>query len=146
VSEALLLACPHCHTLNRVPAARLGEAPTCGRCRQPLFTARPLVLDAATFASHAERSQLPLLVDFWAPWCGPCQSMAPQFERAAIELEPHVRLAKIDTEAHPELGQRFAVRSIPTLILFVAGRELARQSGAIGAADIVRWTRAQLAS
>ncbi len=145
MTDPLLVACPHCQSLNRVPAARLGEQPECGRCHQPLFTGRPLALDAAGFAAHVERGQLPVLVDFWAPWCGPCRMMAPQFEQAATQLEPRVRLAKVDTEAQPGLGSRFGIRSIPTLALFRDGRELARQPGAMAAADIVRWTRARLA-
>lgn len=123
----------------------MGEQPECGRCHQPLFTGRPLALDAAGFTAHVERGQLPVLVDFWAPWCGPCRMMAPQFEQAATQLEPRVRLAKVDTEAQPGLGSRFGIRSIPTLALFRDGRELARQAGAMAAADIVRWTRARLA-
>jgi thioredoxin 2 len=145
MTDPLLVACPHCQSLNRVPAARLGEQPECGRCHQPLFTGRPLALDAAGFTAHVERGQLPVLVDFWAPWCGPCRMMAPQFEQAATQLEPRVRLAKVDTEAQPGLGSRFGIRSIPTLALFRDGRELARQAGAMAAADIVRWTRARLA-
>ena len=144
MNSPVLVPCPACGALNRVPDARLGEAPACGKCHQPLFTGKPLALDEAGFALHVERGGLPVLVDFWAPWCGPCRMMAPHFEQAAVQLEPRVRLAKVDTEAEPGLGGRFGIRSIPTLALFAGGREIARQAGAMGAADIVRWARAHL--
>jgi thioredoxin 2 len=146
MSATMQLACPACDAINRVPVGRLDASPRCGRCKQPLFEARPLALDGRRFDVHAGRSELPLLVDFWAPWCGPCIGMAPQFELAARQLEPAMRLAKVDTEAEPALGQRFAIRSIPTLALLVQGREVARQAGAMAANDIVRWARQALQS
>ncbi|HJV28205.1 MAG TPA: thioredoxin TrxC [Aromatoleum sp.] len=142
-ADKLTLPCPHCHTLNRVPSDRLSEGPTCGKCHESLFAAHPLPLDDRLFDIHAGRSDLPLLVDFWAPWCGPCQTMAPAFEAAAAHLEPKIRLGKVNTDEQQGLAARFGIRSIPTLILFRGGQEVARQSGAMGTpAAIVQWARA----
>ena len=145
MTEPLHIVCPHCHTTYRVAAEHLASAPDCGKCHQPLFTGQPLALDTASFERHIGRSQLPVLVDFWAPWCGPCRMMAPAFEQAAGLLEPHVRLAKVNTEDEQMLAARFNIRSIPTLALFVNGREVARQAGAFRSAqDIAGWVRSHL--
>jgi len=141
VSETLHIVCPHCQATNRLPRARLGESPTCGKCKHPLFDGHPTALDAAGFERQIAASDIPVVVDFWAPWCGPCRTMAPHFERAARELEPHVRLAKLDTEAEQAIAAQYGIRSIPTLIAFRNGRELGRQSGALDAASLVRWVK-----
>ena len=143
MTETLHIVCPHCHTTNRVRADQLASAPTCGQCKQPLFTGHPVALpDEASFDKHVARSQIPVLVDFWAPWCGPCRMMAPAYEQAAALLEPRMQLAKVDTEAVPALGTRYNIRSIPTLALFVGGREVARQAGALTVpGQIVQWAR-----
>src|SRR5690554_8142267 len=144
MSDSLHIVCPHCQSINRVPGNKLTEKPNCGRCQYPLFIGEPIDLTAATFARHLERSDLPLLVDFWAPWCGPCKMMAPQFEQAAKQLEPRVRLAKLNTEAEQGPAARHGIRSIPTMVLFHGCREIARQSGAMGAQGSMRWVDSQL--
>jgi thioredoxin 2 len=145
--ETMQIVCPHDGVLNRVPIARLTESPVCGRCHQPLFYGEPVELSAVDFERHLGKGQLPLLVDFWAPWCGPCRVMAPAFARAASLVEPRLRLAKVNTENEPSLGQRFGIRSIPTMVLFATGTEVARQSGALTSAEhIARWALSNLPS
>ena len=146
MSESLHVACPSCDTLNRMPRSRLGQAGKCGRCGSPLFQGQSLALDARRFAAHAERSDLPLLIDFWAAWCGPCQMMAPVFEQAAAQLEPDVRLGKVDTEAASDLAARFGIRNIPTLVLSHHGREVGRSAGAMPLSALVGWVRQTLAT
>ncbi|MCB1774084.1 MAG: thioredoxin TrxC [Gammaproteobacteria bacterium] len=144
MSESKHVVCPHCAGVNRVPVDRLGAGGKCGRCKQPLFEGRPLEVGGQAFQAQLTRSDLPLLVDFWAPWCGPCRMMAPAFAQAAAQLEPRVRLLKVNTEAEQSLGARFNIRSIPTMALFAGGRELDRVSGAMDARGIVAWVTQHL--
>jgi thioredoxin 2 len=141
MSEQLHIVCPHCDAVNRVDSARLAEQPVCGKCSQALFTGKPVDVSSEQFNKHISRNDIPVLVDFWAAWCGPCKMMAPAYQQAAQRLEPRVRLLKVDTEASQDLSGRFGIRSIPTLALFAGGREVARQAGAMDAGSIVAWAQ-----
>jgi len=137
-ADVVTLACPACHRKNRLPVGRPVDGANCGACKSALFQGRPVVLDSHSFAAHSQ-TDLPLVVDFWAPWCGPCRQFAPVFEQAAAGMEPRVRLGKVNTEDQPQLAQQFGIRSIPTLMIFKHGRELARLSGALPAAQFAQW-------
>jgi thioredoxin 2 len=144
MTDPLHVVCPHCSRTNRVPADRLTAAPTCGACKQPLFTGHPAEVDAAALQAHVAKGDIPVLVDFWAPWCAPCRMMAPAFEQAARQFEPRVRFLKLNTEDHPQGAAPFGIRGIPTLILFKRGQEAARISGALDARSLVGWVQQQL--
>jgi len=143
MSESLHVVCPNCDTTNRVARGRLADGATCGKCKRALFPDHPFELTKRNFDRQVGASELPLVVDFWAPWCGPCRMMAPAFVKAAKQLEPGMRLAKLNTEEAQEIGARHNIRSIPTLALFVGGREIARQAGAMDAGGIVQWARSK---
>jgi thioredoxin 2 len=141
MSDSINIVCPNCDAVNRIPDGKLTSQPSCGKCKQALFNAHPIELSSNNFEKYITRNDIPLLVDFWAPWCGPCRMMAPAFIQAAEKLEPGIRLAKLNTEEAQELGTRYNIRSIPTLAIFKNGREVARQAGAMDVAGIVSWAR-----
>jgi thioredoxin 2 len=142
MSDPLMIPCPHCNGLNRIPADRIGDQPKCGRCKEQVLLDKPFALTQADYASQI-KGDLPLLVDVWAEWCGPCKSFAPTFEQAARQLSGRVRLAKLDSEANQQLSGQLNIRSIPTLILFKNGREVARQSGAFPLPQLLSWLNSQ---
>lgn len=144
MTETVNVVCPNCGAVNRVPGRRLGDGPSCGKCKSPLFDGHPVALTDQTFDRYLNREGLPLVVDFWAPWCGPCKMMAPAYEQAAARIEPRARLAKVDTEQNPMLAQRYGIRSIPTLAVFKGGRQVASQPGAMVGAQLVQWIDAHL--
>ncbi|TDU32547.1 thioredoxin [Panacagrimonas perspica] len=145
MTDPTRVSCPQCAAVNRVPSARLADAPICGRCKVPLFGAAPIELDQAAFGRFLADNDLPVLVDFWAPWCGPCMQMAPTFHAAAGKLEPNMRLVKLNTEANPQLAAQLNIRSIPTLAVFANGREVSRQSGALPGAQLLQFAAQSVA-
>jgi len=142
--STLHLVCPHCHAINRIPSERLAQHPLCGQCKGALFSGHPVELQSDYFQRHLSRNDIPVVVDFWAAWCGPCKMMAPAYAQSAVKLEPRARLAKLNTEQEQGIAGQFNIRSIPTLIIFKGGNEIARQSGAMNAADIIRWVSGYL--
>ena len=141
MSNAVHIVCPSCGGINRVPTDKLNAGGKCGKCKQALFQGQPLELNASNFDHHLTKSDIPLVVDFWAPWCGPCKMMAPVFQQAATQLEPQVRLVKVNTEQEQALAARYQIRSIPTLAIFKNGQETTRMAGAMDLNNLINWVR-----
>ena len=139
MSESINVVCPHCNAVNRVPQAKLGAGPKCGKCKSPVLTGVPLDLTAANFQQFVGRNGLPVVVDFWASWCGPCKMMAPVFSQVAHEMATRARFAKVNTEQEQMIAAQYGIRSIPTLALFSNGKEISRQAGALDAASLKQW-------
>jgi len=143
-SELIHITCPHCEVTNRVPENRLAQHPKCGKCHQALFTAKPVELNSKNFSKLISNTNIPVIVDFWAEWCGPCKMMAPIFEQTAAIIEPKARLAKLNTEFSQDIASQYGIRSIPTLVVFKNGKEVSRQAGAMDQGNLVRFIKANL--
>ncbi len=144
MSDKLHLVCPHCSSVNRVVSDKIARKPKCGACKSPLFTGSPVAFDSASFHKNIQKNDIPVLVDFWAPWCGPCRIMAPAFQQAAAQLEPNLRFGKVNTEDEQALASQFNIFSIPTTIIFKNGKEIARQAGAMNAQTIIQWVKSHV--